>query len=67
MMIYGRGRIAPLFFTWHWIEVRGQLNTPADSPPGKESPVPLNRRLGQLQIQSGCCEEELGIDRVSEK
>jgi hypothetical protein len=27
----------------------------------------LNRRLGQLQIQSGCCEEELGIDRVSEK
>jgi hypothetical protein len=37
------------------MEVSDELHVPAALPPGKEPPVPLNRRLGKPQNRSGRC------------
>jgi len=39
------------------MEVSEQIHAPAALAPGKEPPVPLDRRLGGPQSQSGCGEE----------
>jgi hypothetical protein len=35
-------------FSWprHYLEVSGQLHTPAALPPGKEPPVPIREEIG---------------------
>jgi hypothetical protein len=40
------------------LEVSDQLHAPAALPPGKEPPVPLDRRLGGPQSRSGRHGEE---------
>jgi hypothetical protein len=40
------------------MEVSGQLHALAALPPGKEAPVPFDRRIGESQIQSGFYGEE---------
>jgi hypothetical protein len=37
--VSGNGCIDHVFLTWHWLEVRGQLNAPVALLPGKEPPV----------------------------
>jgi hypothetical protein len=37
----------------HYVEVSGQLHSPAALPPGKESLYPLERRLGGSQGHGG--------------
>jgi hypothetical protein len=39
------------------MEVSGQLHALAALPPGKELPLPTDRRLGGLQSQCGHCRE----------
>jgi hypothetical protein len=36
-----------------WLEMNGQLNTPFFLSPRKESPSPLDKRLGGPQCRSG--------------
>jgi hypothetical protein len=47
-------------YSWplHWLEMSGQLHAPAALPLGKESLVPLDRRLGWPQSRSGRHGEE---------
>jgi hypothetical protein len=40
------------------MEVSGQLHSPAALPPEKETPYPLDRRLGEPQSRSGRGGEE---------
>jgi hypothetical protein len=54
----GEWGIAPLFLTWHCIEVHGQLHIPAVLTPGKEPWYALDMRLVDLQSRYGCCGKE---------
>jgi len=40
------------------MEVSGQFHVSAALPPGKEAPVPVDRRLGGIQSRSGRDGEE---------
>jgi hypothetical protein len=46
------------FLTPNYMQVSGQARTPATLPPGKEPPLPLNRRLGGPESSTGRFEEE---------
>jgi hypothetical protein len=48
---------APPFLTLVLDGVSGQLHALAALPLGKETPLPLHRRLGGSRSQSGCCGE----------
>jgi hypothetical protein len=43
------------------MEVSGQRNAPASLLQRKETPVPMDRRLGGHQIRSGRCGQEENI------
>jgi hypothetical protein len=48
------------------MEVSGQLHAPAALVPGKEPPVPLDRRQGGPQSRSGRCAEQKHVPRLPE-
>jgi hypothetical protein len=56
MCVEGVGK-APLFFT-SALKVSGELYAPSALPPEKESPYPLDRKLGEPQSRSGRWRED---------